>query len=298
VYFRIEESPPTGIYVSVAPYRQLIGSPFVVWEFNTVPEFGYVLGRTQKEIRRAIQGFKRYRGGCDLAVCVSRSLAEYVTEQLGIKHPLIAPNGSDPDLFQPHASPVKRVQRTYEKLNVIWIGSSYLRWHNFDLLREAAMLLWERDEGAGIMFHILGEASIGLMRDMPLNVHYYGPEHYKNLPHWLAAMDVGLCLYRQGPADYSSPIKLFDYMASGLTVVSTIQPQVQEVFEQLGQTDLLVPPNDPEALAEVLLSVSLDRDRINRQGNAGRQLVIEFYNWRRSVQDVIAVIKNALDGHG
>ena len=42
------------------------------------------------------------------------------------------------------------------------------------------------------------------MRDMPANVHYYGVEDYERLPQWMSAMDVGLCLYRPGPADYSS----------------------------------------------------------------------------------------------
>lgn len=295
VYFRIEESPPRNICLTAAPYRQLLSSPVVVWEFNTVPEFGCVLGRSQQEIQQAIQGFKRYSRRCDLAVCVSRYLVEYVTDKLGIKRSLTVPNGSDPDLFQPQGSPVKRVQRINGRLNVVWIGSAYLSWHNFDLLRETAKLLWERDNGAGIMFHILGEVSKGLMRGMPRNVHYHGPEQYEMLPRWLAAMDVGLCLYHPGPADYSSPIKLFDYMASGLAVVSTFHPQVQEVFEQLGQTDLLVSPDDPESLAHMLLEVSLDRDRIRRQGDAGRQLVMKFYNWRRAAQDIIAEIKTIRD---
>lgn len=294
VYFRIEERPPPGIYISVAPYRQLIGSPIIVWEFNTALEFGYVLDRSQQEVQRAIQDFKRYSSGCDFAVCVSRSLAEYVTKELGIQRSVVVPNGSDPELFHPHVSPAKRVQGTDGQLNVVWIGSAYLSWHNLDLLRETAALLWERDKGAGITFHVLGEVPIGLMRDMPPNVHYYGPEHYETLPHWLTAMDVGLCLYKQGPAYYNSPIKLFDYMASGLTVISTFHPQVQEVFEQLGQTDLLVSPGDPESLADVLSRVSLDRDRMRRQGNAGRQLVIKFYNWRRAAQDIIAEIESIL----
>ena len=71
-------------------------------------------------------------------------------------------------------------------------------------------------------------------------------------------MDVGLNVYHPGPADYSSPLKVFDYMASGLTVVSTEQPQAREIFQQLGQTDLLIPHDQPEMLADASARLAAD----------------------------------------
>ena len=292
-YIRVEWSLPAYGRWAVTPYRQLIGSPVIVWEFNTVPEYGFFLGRSEEDIRRAIEDFRYYGRGCDLAICVSHALAEYVRDNLGIKRLLTVPNGSDPDLFRPDVPPVRRVQRNPDQLNVVWIGSANLGWHNFDLLREAAQLLWDRGQGRCVVFHIIGEG-LRLMRDMPPNVNYYGSEDYSALPRWLAAMDVGLCLYRPGPADYSSPLKLFDYMASGLTVVGTFQPQLSEVFDQLRQTDLLVSPYDPEGLADVLLRLARNRDLVRSQGNAGRQLVIDFYNWRRAVRDTFREIQSIL----
>jgi len=294
IYVRIENSPPGPSRWAIAPYRQLIGSPVIVWEFNVVPEFGRILGRSEADIERAIHGFRHYGRGCDLAICVSHALAEYVRDNLGIKRVLTVPNGSDPDLFRPDVPPVRRVQRNTDQLNVVWIGSADLEWHNFDLLREAAQLLWDRGLGRCVAFHIIGEG-FRLMRDMSPNVNYYGSEDYSALPRWLAAMDVGLCLYRPGPADYSSPLKLFDYMASGLAVVGTFQPQLSEVFDQLGQCDLLVPPNDPEALADVLLRLAWNRDFVRSQGNAGRQIVIDLYNWRRAVRDTFHEIESILE---
>jgi glycosyltransferase involved in cell wall biosynthesis len=107
------------------------------------------------------------------------------------------------------------------------------------------------------------------------------------LPRWLAAIDVGLVLYRPGPGDNGSPLRLYDYMASGLAVVCTTQLQVREMLDQLGQLDLLVPRDNASALANVLSQPAADRDRVRRQGNAGRRLVIDFYNWRRAVRDTM-----------
>ncbi|MGH7380659.1 MAG: glycosyltransferase [Candidatus Methylomirabilales bacterium] len=293
-YIRVEWSLPAYGRWAVAPYRQLIGSPVIVWEFNTVPEYGYVLGHSEQDIQRAIQDFRFYGRGCDLAICVSRSLADYVRDKFGLKRVLVVPNGSDPDLFRPDVSPVRRVQRNPDQLNIVWIGSADLAWHNFDLLAEAARLLWDREDRWRWAFHIIGQG-FRLMGDMPPNIYYYGPADYDALPHWLAAMDVGLCLYHPGPADYCSPLKVFDYMASGLTVVGTFQPQLREVFDQLGQPDLLVPSSDPKVLADVLSHLASNRARVRSQGDAGRRLVSEFYNWRRAVQDTFHEIQSMLD---
>jgi len=104
-------------------------------------------------------------------------------------------------------------------------------------------------------------------------------------------MDVGLNVYHPGPADFSSPLKVFDYMASGLAVVSTEQPQAREIFEQLNQLDLLVPSNDPEVLANTLRGLAKDRERVKRQGAAGRQLVIDKYNWRQAAKTTFEEIE-------
>jgi len=294
VYTRVEDRAPDCGRWAVAPYRQLIGSPLIVWEFNTEPGYGALLGRTEREIQSAIQALKRYGRGCDLAICVSRELATYVTEKLGIQRVLIVPNGSDPKLFHPDVEPVSRVQRYARQLNVVWIGSAYLSWHNFDLLRDAARILWEGCEQSQVAFHIIGQ-DFRFMGDMPPNVHYYGHQDYQMLPRWLAAMDVGLCLYRPGPADFGSPVKLFDYMSSGLMVVGTFHPQIREIFNQLDQLDLLVPPDDPVALADALIKVARDPERIRRQGHAGRQLVLEYYNWQRAVRDTFREIEIILE---
>lgn len=294
LYIRLQENPAQACRFSLFPHRQLIGSPVIAWEFNTVPEFNYVMGRSEADVSRSIQAFRHYARGCDLAICVSQSLADYVQENLGIQHVLTVPNGSDPELFRPDITPVRRIERNPDRLNVVWMGSADLRWQNFDLLRSAAELLWQRGESARVAFHLIGR-QFGMMRDMPPNIHYYGAEDYRMLPHWLAAMDVGLCMYHSGPADYGSPLKLFDYMASGLAVVATYQPQIKEVFEQLEQTDLIVPSDEPAALADTLVRLAQDHDRVYRLGQAGRQLVIDYYNWRRVAQDITAGIQKIID---
>jgi glycosyltransferase involved in cell wall biosynthesis len=132
------------------------------------------------------------------------------------------------------------------------------------------------------------------MRDMPANVHYYGVEDYEKLPQWMSAMDVGLCLYRPGPADYSSPLKVFDYMSSGLTVVATKQPQTKQLLDELQTPDLLMNPDDPKALADTLEKLAGDRKRVAEIGKRARELSVAKYTWRRAVTDTFAEIERLL----
>lgn len=290
IYYRIEAIPPLGSRVILPPHRKLAGNPLIAWEFNTVPEYGRLQGMTEDAVQSCIAELKRLAAGVDVAFCVSKSITEYVQKYLGIRRAITVPNGSDPDLFKPGLPHVSRIEKRAGRLDVVWIGSANLGWHNFGLLRDAAWSIWKRGEGAQIVFHVIGQGMQGL-RDAPPNVNYYGAEEYQHLPGWLSAMDVGLNIYRPGPADYSSPLKVFDYMASGLTVVSTEQPQVREIMEQLAQTDLILPDDNPETLADVLRKLAADRNRLTRQGAAGRQLVIDRYNWRRAATDTFAELE-------
>lgn len=284
IYVRLQDFPPVACRYGIAPYRQLAGSPLNVWEFNTVPEFSIVMQHNEERLQNSLAAFRRFGPGCDLAVCVSSKLAEYVQEYLGINKTMVVPNGSDPSLFLPKSRLIPAVQTNPHSLNIVWIGSADLGWHNFDQMLEAAKILVSRGLKEKFTFHIIG-------KDLPKNtgwednVIYHGPVAYDCLPGWLAPMDVGLVLYRSGVADYNSPLKFYDYLASELAVVSSEQPQVREVLTSMNASDMLVPCGNATALADTLQSLEEDRERVRLLGTSGRQKVVEFYNWQRAALD-------------
>jgi glycosyltransferase involved in cell wall biosynthesis len=291
VYVRVEHDLPNPCTWTLGPTRKLLGNPMMVWEFNTVPEYGEYRKLTPAQVEKNIEGFKHFGKGCDLAVCVSAHLAEYVNKKLGIARTLVVPNGSDPDLYTPEAPIVPRLRhRDPNSFNVLWIGSAYVAWHNFKLLADAANLIHDRGNQQNIVFHLIGQG-MNQMRDMAPNVHYYGVEDYEKLPQWMSAMQVGLCLYRPGPADYSSPLKVFDYMSSGLAVVATDQPQTRLILNELGCPDLLMSPDDPAKLADALEKLAADRERVKELSRRSRELSIQKYTWRRAVTDTFNEIE-------
>ena len=115
------------------------------------------------------------------------------------------------------------------------------------MLSQTADWLKLQPGGSQVTIHLIGNLPGGAGNISP-NIRYHGPQPYTSLPAYLAGMDVGLCLYHPGPADYGSPLKMFDYLSSGLAVISTFHPQVNEILARLGADDLLVHPDDPQAL--------------------------------------------------
>jgi glycosyltransferase involved in cell wall biosynthesis len=73
----------------------------------------------------------------------------------------------------------------------------------------------------------------------------------------------------------SFPIVLLEAMAAGLPVVATSVGGVPDVVEE-GSTALLVPPEDPRALARAITDLLSDPARLDAFGRAGRARVTRF----------------------
>lgn len=291
LYIRLEDFAPRMLTWSLPPRRSLYGFPLVVWEFNTLPG---ELASEKQVLDKSNSKFFRYSPGCDLGVCVSPALSDIISNKLKIKRVITISNGSDPDLFSPDAPIAPRMLAFQDKFNVAWIGTIRQTWHDLALIGEAAKQLWADSKGRGINFHIIGAGLSGFMAEMPPNVFYWGAEQYELLPQWLSGMQVGLSTYRPSRASLGSPLKIFDYMSSGLPFVSTEHPVADKILEELGAKDLVIPFEDSKTLANVLIGLASDRDRWKRIGAAGRQLVVEKYNWRNSVNYTLDVMSEIL----
>lgn len=295
LYIRLENVAPKMLSWSLPPRRLLYEFPLVVWEFNTLPD---ELASESQVLDKSNSKFYKYSSGCDLGVCVSPNLSDIISNKLKIKRVVTISNGSDPELFTPEASVAPRMLAFQEKFNVVWIGTIKETWHDLDIIGEAAKLLWTDEKGRDINFHIIGAGMSGFMAEMPPNVFYWGAEKYEELPHWLSGMQTGLSLYKPGKSHYNSPLKLFDYLSSGLPVVSTEHPVAGDILRAVGAEDLMIPCQDPKALANVLVQLASEREQCKLFGAAGRQLIIEKFNWHQSVKDALDVMEEILKEKG
>ena len=77
---------------------------------------------------------------------------------------------------------------------------------------------------------------------------------------------------------YTSPLKLFEYMAMRVPVVASNLPAISEVITD-GETGILVEPDDAAALARGLDRVLADRTLYNRVQRRAYEKVMAEYTW-------------------
>jgi len=109
-------------------------------------------------------------------------------------------------------------------------------------------------------------------------LEWLGRLPHDRMPELMRSVDV-VCLpsYREGAAKV-----LLEAAATGRAIVTTDVPGCREAVEP-GESGLLVPPRDPDALAEALGRLIRDPDLRRRMGRRGRELAVE----RFSIQVVV-----------
>lgn len=127
----------------------------------------------------------------------------------------------------------------------------------------------------------------GVLRDARLI--YLGVVPPGEVPRCLAALDVCVMPSPEMPffAYYASPLKLFEYMASGRPIVASDLPSTREIVTH-GEHALLVPPGDPEALAAALCRLRDDPALGARLGAQARTLAQARYTWGARAAGILA----------
>jgi glycosyltransferase involved in cell wall biosynthesis len=118
-------------------------------------------------------------------------------------------------------------------------------------------------------------------------VRFHGNVPYSKLAEYYGRADV-FVFPSVIPEAFGLPVA--EAMASGLPVVAAKSGGIPEIVRH-GQTGLLVPRGDPEALAEAIGLLLDDPGRGVRMGQAGRERAASF-TWEKTVEQLLA----AFDG--
>lgn len=199
-------------------------------------------------------------------VCITEGLAHWCrTHGAGGLPLVVAPDGVDPARFAaaPPQAEARRLLGLPQDRPVACYAGHLYRWKGVYTLAAAARLLppeWLVCIVGGVGEHLealrryVARASGGAEVRLP---GYVAPAQ---VPLWLAAADVlVLPNSAQDPIsrEYTSPLKLFEYMAAGRPIVASDLPSLREVLTH-SRNAWLVHPDDPAALAAALRTVRDD----------------------------------------
>lgn len=203
-------------------------------------------------------------------IAITSGLKEYYQERgLPAEKILVVPDAVDLEKF---SIPVTRWE-SRQKLNlpmdkklIVYTGHLY-SWKGADILAKAANFLPE------YLFLFVGgtDKDIGKFKldykDNNISILGYRP--YSSIPYFLKAADI-LVLPNSGDSAisrlYTSPMKLFEYMASGTPIIASDLPSIREVLNNANS--VLVESDNPRVLAlaikELLTNESVSRKLAER----------------------------------
>jgi glycosyltransferase involved in cell wall biosynthesis len=110
---------------------------------------------------------------------------------------------------------------------------------------------------------------------------------YEKMPSYISVCDVGIIPLP--PEDEwcweSSPLKTLEYLAMGKPVIATNIPFHQRIFEK-GECGVLIKNNEPESIANAIIYLYENRQRLDKMGKVGREIVENFYTWDKKALDL------------
>lgn len=249
------------------------GDKFVVYDcLDDLPEFA---GHEELMLQRA-----------DLVLCCSKKLLE---KHHG-KHPwlVLLPNGVDLEHYRPERLPEPTEMRGIRSRGdavIGFTGAFYTGWVDAELLYclAAARPQWQ--------FVIIGhnyqwDFNAGPHKAPP-NMSYLGIRPYAVLPAYIQCFDVGIIPFLDNPVSQAAdPIKLYEYLAAGLPVVSRNLPFVQ------GFAPPMVYPYDDTDGCIAAIEQALSKEK--EGGEEIRRLRLELarsFSWDSRISLLLAKLK-------
>jgi glycosyltransferase involved in cell wall biosynthesis len=275
-----------------ALYSAVLGLP-VVLEMHDRP--------TGKLGPQILRWFVRQKGLKRLVVitqALRRALEQDCNRQFRSGEVVIAPNGIDLERYRDLPDPQEaRVELGLEEGVTVGYTGHFYPGRGTELLYSLAErlpgvnFLWVGGRPADVTYWRQKVSETGLA-----NIRLVGFVENKLLPMYQAAADVLLMPYEfsiegssgGNSADICSPMKMFEYMATGRAIITSDLPVIREVLNE--QNAIFCPPQDVEAWQQALQQLLEDEDLRGKLGQRA-QNDVRNYTWleraRRSLEGMI-----------
>ncbi|OGC95685.1 hypothetical protein A2590_00030 [Candidatus Adlerbacteria bacterium RIFOXYD1_FULL_48_8] len=181
-----------------------------------------------------------------------------------------------------------------DKHVIVYTGSIDEPWKGVGVLYEASKLL---DDSYQIVVVGGKEHYVEYFKkEYPERANFLmvGQKPHESIPSYIALADV-VVLPNSGKQAISaistSPMKLFEYMASGVPIVASDLPSIREVLNP--DNAFLVEADNPQALAEGIESVMKQREVASARA-AQAQRDVQAYTWDNRARSILSFVGKIL----
>ncbi len=237
----------------------------------------------------------------DRILTVSDWLKEYITSRgVPSERIRVLPNGIDPELFPQDEQQRRqfRQQLGGDEHFLVGFSGSLKSWHGMELLIEVLPELIEQIPKVKTV--IIGDGPMGeslrqLTRQLGVDdrVVFTGRVEHEAIGSYLAALDVAVAPYRKRTDFYFSPIKIFEYMAAGVPIVTTPQGQISRILTD-GKTGLFFPAEDRQQFIRQIVRLYREPDLRHKLAQNARNLVMQRYTWQQNVRQIKRLVEELL----
>jgi glycosyltransferase involved in cell wall biosynthesis len=199
---------------------------------------------------------------------------------------LVAPDGVDLEQFDLHIAQVEARKKLGlpDKKIILYSGNLKLAWKGVGTVVETA-----KSFGSDVLFVLIGTG--GSEEYNSENVYVAGYKPHKEVPLWLKAANILLLpnTAKEGTSKlYTSPLKMFEYMASKRPIIASDLPSIREVLSE--KNAVLVGPDDPKSLAEGIEKILKDPGLVENLSVQAFEDV-QNYTWRKRARRILDFIK-------
>ncbi len=294
-------SPSLPVCIPATFLGFLRSCPVVLNLQDILPEAAVAMGLLQNKLLikvfTALEKFA-YASATKISVITEGFADNLVAKGVPAQKIVQIPNWVDVNFIRPlskEENPFRITHNLKGKFVVLYSGNIALTQGLETVIHAAAKLRDIQD----IAFVIVGEAK-GLQRLQQEclecganNVLLLPFQARQKLPQMYAAADVGLVVQKKNVISFNMPSKIQVLLASGRALVASV-PENGTAFKAIQKSGggVLVPPEDPQALATAILDLYQNPEKVQNLGDKSRQYAVDHYAFEQTLNQYETLFKS------
>lgn len=219
-------------------------------------------------------------------IVITEALKIDILEEIGQGYSnkiYVLPDAADIERFH-----FKVFNKNNQTLTAGYIGSNF-RGKGWEIIEKLPKI-------SKTKFHIYGFSH---EKNPYSNMFFYGKIPFSQIPNALDTFDIGLLPNQPSVivaneseiGKYTSPMKLFEYMASGKVIIASDLPVIREILTD-NYNALLVPHDDVEAWSNAIIKLNSSPDLYKRLQQQAYNDVCNLYSYQARAKKILEIVNN------